>query len=109
MINFGVGMEIGFGVRATNRRKRFELGDEKILKEIFLASNLFGWIFGMLQFDCLNSIKVPSGYVFRNLVDLRIDFVEPIKRAMPANQENGGKIGRHRSGRGGLSKYSWGC
>ena len=42
MIDFGVGTEIGFGVRATNRRKRFDLSDEKILKEIFLASNLFG-------------------------------------------------------------------
>ena len=35
MIDFGVGTEIGFGVRATNRWKRFELGDEKILKNIF--------------------------------------------------------------------------
>ena len=35
MIDFGVGMEIGFGVRATNCRKRFELGDEKILKKHF--------------------------------------------------------------------------
>ena len=35
MTNFGVGTEIRFGVRATNRRKRFELGDEKILKNIF--------------------------------------------------------------------------
>jgi len=42
MIDFGVGTEIGFGVRPTNRWKRFELGDEKILKKIFLASNLFG-------------------------------------------------------------------
>jgi hypothetical protein len=33
MIDFGVGMEIGFGVWATNCRKRFELGDEKILKK----------------------------------------------------------------------------
>jgi len=29
------GMVIGTGVRATNRRKRFEFGDEKILKNIF--------------------------------------------------------------------------
>ena len=42
MIDFGVGTEIRFGVRATNRRERFKLGDEKILKKIFLASNLFG-------------------------------------------------------------------
>ena len=42
MIDFGVGTEIGFGVQVTNRWKRFELGDEKILKKIFLASNLFG-------------------------------------------------------------------
>jgi len=35
MIDFGAGMEIGFGDGATNRRKRFELGDEKILKIIF--------------------------------------------------------------------------
>ena len=35
MIDFGVGTEIGFGVRATNRRTRFELGDEIILKLIF--------------------------------------------------------------------------
>ena len=35
MIDFGVRTEIGFGVRATNRRKRFELGDERILKIIF--------------------------------------------------------------------------
>ena len=35
LIDFGVGTEIGFVVRATNRRKRFELGDEKILKIIF--------------------------------------------------------------------------
>ena len=48
-------------------------------------------------------------YLFYNLVDLRIDFVEPVKREMLANQENGGKTGRHRSGRGGLSKCSRGC
>ena len=48
-------------------------------------------------------------YLFCNLVDLRINFVEPVKRETPANQENGGKIGRHRSGRGGLSKCSRGC
>jgi len=43
IIDFGVGTEIGFGVRVTNHRKRFELGDEKILKKkTFLASNLFG-------------------------------------------------------------------
>ena len=30
-------------------------------------------------------------YLFCNLVDLRIDFVEPFKREMPANQENGGR------------------
>ena len=35
MIDFGVRTEIGFGVRATNHQKRFELGDEKILKNIF--------------------------------------------------------------------------
>ena len=35
MIDFGIGMEIGFVVRVTNRQKRFELGDEKILKNIF--------------------------------------------------------------------------
>ena len=35
MIDFGVRTEIGFDVRATNCRKRFELGDEKILKIIF--------------------------------------------------------------------------
>ena len=35
MIDFGVGTEIGFGVRATNRRTRFELGDERIFKLIF--------------------------------------------------------------------------
>ena len=48
-------------------------------------------------------------YLFCNLVDLRIDFVEPVKREMPANQENGGKTGRHRSGRRGLSKCFRGC
>jgi len=48
-------------------------------------------------------------YLFCNLVDLRIDFVEPIQREAPANQENGEKIGHHRSGRGGLSKCSRGC
>ena len=42
MIDFGVRTEIGFGVRATNRRKRFEVGDEKIFEKIFLASTLFG-------------------------------------------------------------------
>ena len=30
-------------------------------------------------------------YLFCNLVDLRIDFVDPVKRETPANQENGGK------------------
>ena len=34
-------------------------------------------------------------YLFCNLVDLRIDFVEPVKRETPANQENRGKTGRH--------------
>ena len=48
-------------------------------------------------------------YLFCNLVDLRIDFVEPVKRETPANQENGGKTGHHRSGCGGLSKCSRGC
>ena len=48
-------------------------------------------------------------YLFCNLVDLRIDFVEPVKRETPANQENGGKTGRQRSGRKGLSKCSRGC
>ena len=48
-------------------------------------------------------------YIFCNLVDLRIDFVEPIKRETSANQENGGKTGRHRSGHRGLSKCSRGC
>ena len=48
-------------------------------------------------------------YLFYNLVDLRIDFVEPVKREMPGNQENGGKTGRHRSGRRGLSKCTRGC
>jgi len=48
-------------------------------------------------------------YLFCNLVDLRIDFVEPVKRETPANQENGGKTGRQRSGRRGLSKCSRGC
>ena len=31
-----------FGVKAMNRRKRFELGDEKILKNIFGES--FIWV-----------------------------------------------------------------
>ena len=35
MIDVGVGMEIGFSVGATNRRTRFELSDERILKLIF--------------------------------------------------------------------------
>ena len=35
MIDVGVGMEIGFSVEATNRRTRFELDDERILKLIF--------------------------------------------------------------------------
>jgi len=35
MIDFGVGTETGFGVRATNCRERFELSDEKFLKIIF--------------------------------------------------------------------------
>ena len=35
MIDVGVGVEIGFSVGATNRRTRFELGDERILKLIF--------------------------------------------------------------------------
>ena len=47
-------------------------------------------------------------YLLCNLVDLRIDFVEPIKRETPANQENGGKTGRHTSGRRG-PKCSRGC
>ena len=47
-------------------------------------------------------------YIFCNLVDLRIDFIEPIKRETSANQENGGKTCRHRSGCRGLSKCSRG-
>ena len=35
-------------------------------------------------------------YLLCNLFNLHIDFVEPVKREMPGNQENGGKIGRHR-------------
>ena len=45
-------------------------------------------------------------YFFYNLVDLHIDFVEPVKRETPANQENGGKTGRHRSGRRGRDRKS---
>ena len=48
-------------------------------------------------------------YLFCNLVDLRINFVEPVKRETPANQGNGGKTGHHRSGRRGLSKCPRGC
>ena len=35
MIDFGVGTEIGFGVRAMNHQKRFEIGDEKIFEKHF--------------------------------------------------------------------------
>ena len=57
----------------------------------------------------LGRLVLQLAYLFCNLVDLRIDFVEPIKRETSANQENGGKTCRHRSGRGGLSKCSRGC
>ena len=57
----------------------------------------------------LGTLVLRLTYLFCNLVDLCIDFVEPIKREMSANQENGGKTGHHRSGRRGLSKCSRGC
>ena len=57
----------------------------------------------------LGRLVLRLTYLFCNLVDLRIDFVEPVKMETPANQENGGKTGRHRSGRRGLSKCSRGC
>src|SRR6185312_11583991 len=60
----------------------------------------------MFQYESKNYMHGDFGrlvlrltYLFCNLVDLRIDFVEPVKRETPANQENGGKTGRHRSGR----------
>ena len=47
-------------------------------------------------------------YRFCNLVDLCIEY-KPVKRETPADQENGGKIGRNRSGHRGLSKCFRGC
>ena len=57
----------------------------------------------------LGRLVLRLTYLFCNLVDLCIDFVEPIKRETPADQENGGKTGRNRSGHRGLSKCSRGC
>ena len=63
----------------------------------------------LIMYDDLGRLVLRLTYIFCNLVDLCIDFVEPIKRETPADQENGGKTGRHRSGRRGLSKCSRGC
>ena len=54
----------------------------------------------------LGRLVLRLTYLFCNLVDLRIDFVELVKRETPANQENGGKTGHHRSGRRGMSECS---
>ena len=59
--------------------------------------------------DDFGRLVLQLTYLLYNLVDHHIDFVEPVKRETPANQENGGKTGRHRSGRRGLSKCSRGC
>ena len=56
----------------------------------------------------LGRLVLRLKYLFCNLVDLCIDFVEPIKRQMPADQEIGGKTCSHRSGHRGLSKCSRG-
>ena len=47
--------------------------------------------------DDFGRLVLRLTYLFCNLVDLRIDFVEPIKRETPADQENGGKTCHHRS------------
>ena len=56
----------------------------------------------------LGTLVLRLTYIFCNLVNFRIEH-NPIKRETPANQENGGKTGRQRSGRRGLSKCSRGC